>query len=86
MTGPTSKTDNEAKQSFLKLLSDNKVNSTWSFQAVMENLVDKPEYWSVKDPVTRKQLYEEYLVSKFQSELSNKSLLLENFKRNFNEN
>lgn len=85
LTGPTSKTDNEAKQSFLKLLSDNKVNSTWSFQAVMENLVDKPEYWSVKDPVTRKQLYEEYLVSKFQSELSNKSLLLENFKRNFNE-
>ena len=50
----------------------------------MENLVDKPEYWSVKD-MTRKQLYEEYLVSKFQSELSNKSLLLENFKRNFNE-
>ena len=47
--------------------------------------MDKPEYWSVKDPVTRKQLYEEYLVSKFQSELSNKSLLLENFKHNFNE-
>lgn len=86
LAGITSfKPDNEAKESFLKLLSDNKVDSTWSFQAVMENLVDKPEYWSVKDPVTRKQLYEEYLVSKFQSELSNKSLLLENFKRNFKE-
>ncbi|EGW34513.1 uncharacterized protein SPAPADRAFT_149506 [Spathaspora passalidarum NRRL Y-27907] len=73
----------DAEKAFVKLLSDNNVDSTWAFQAVMEKFITFPEYWNVPNPLKRKQLYEEYLVSKFQDELSNKTLLIENFKTNF---
>ncbi|CAI5755712.1 unnamed protein product [Candida verbasci] len=75
--------DDGSGEDFLKLLKDNNVDSTWSFQKVMETFIDKPDYWSIKSSIRRKQLYEEYLITKFQEELSNKSLLIETFKKNF---
>lgn len=49
----------------------------------MEQFIDKPEYWAIGNPIERKKCYEDYLVSKFQSELSNKSLLMEKLKTTF---
>ncbi|KAG7662239.1 PRP40 [[Candida] subhashii] len=80
-----SKPPEVAEQDYVKLLSENNVDSTWSFQTVMERLISKPEYWAVPDPLTRKKLYEEYLVTKFREELSNKALLVDNFKKNFHD-
>ncbi|KAI3404000.2 PRP40 [Candida oxycetoniae] len=78
----------DKEQVFLQLLKDANVDSTWSFQAVMERLIDKPEYWAVTNPLTKKKLYEEYLVNKFQTEMSNdtnnKSELVDTFVKNFN--
>ncbi|RLV91628.1 Actin-related protein 2/3 complex subunit 4 [Spathaspora sp. JA1] len=73
----------EAEQAYIKLLTDNNVDSTWSFQQVMEKFITSREYWSVNSPLRRKQIYEEYLVNKFQHELSNKTNLMESFKENF---
>lgn len=75
----------DAEKAYIKLLADNNVDSTWSFQAVMQKFISQPQYWAVPDPLSRKKLYEEYLVSKFQEELSNKALLVDNFKKNFHE-
>ncbi|RCK66231.1 Pre-mRNA-processing protein PRP40 [Candida viswanathii] len=82
---PTKESEREHAEAFKSMLADNNVDSTWSFQQVMEKFIDKPEYWGIGDPIQRKQCYEEYLVSKFQSELSNKSLLVEKLKKNIHD-
>ncbi|KAK6867396.1 Pre-mRNA-processing protein PRP40 [Candida tropicalis] len=82
-TSPES--ESNATELFTKMLADNNVDSTWSFQKVMEQFIDKPEYWAIGNPIERKKCYEDYLVSKFQSELSNKSLLMEKLKNNIHD-
>ncbi|WLF76428.1 U1 snRNP protein [Lodderomyces elongisporus] len=80
-------TKNENEEAFLQLLKDNQVDSTWSFQKVMEKLIAKPQYWAVSNPMTRKRLYENHLVEKVQSEMNNNGInkkeILETFKKNF---
>lgn len=83
LTNEDSETD--PTKIFQTMLTENNVDSTWSFQQVMEKFIDRPEYWAVRNPIERKKCYEEYLVSKFQSELSNKSLLIEKLKKNIHD-
>ncbi|KAG2732558.1 hypothetical protein G9P44_004975 [Scheffersomyces stipitis] len=70
-------------EAFVEMLRSNKVDSTWSFQAVMSKFIDDPKYWAIPDALERKKLYDEYLVTRFKEDLSNKSLLVETFKKNF---
>lgn len=73
----------EAEKAFLSLLSENEVDSTWSFQSVMEKFIKDPIYWSIPDALHRKNLYDDYLVSKFKEELSDKNLVVDKFEKNF---
>ncbi|KAK6456357.1 uncharacterized protein RJT20DRAFT_128222 [Scheffersomyces xylosifermentans] len=73
----------DAKNAFTELLRSNKVDSTWSFQSVMSKLIKDPVYWAVPDALQRKKLYDEYLLTRFKEDLSNKSSLAENFEKNF---
>ncbi|KAI5950899.1 PRP40 [Candida jiufengensis] len=69
---------------FIELLKDYKVDSTWSFQTVMENLINEPRYWTITNPIRKKDVYEDFILNKFQSEINNKSNMVETFKNNFN--
>ncbi|KAI5960722.1 PRP40 [Candida margitis] len=82
MTLPTNSAE-EDESAFLKLLHDNDVDSTWSFQTVMQKLVNKPEYWTVSSPVKRKAVYEGYLVKRFEDEIKSETNVIEQFKTNF---
>ena len=73
----------EAEKAFLSLLSENEVDSTCSFQSVMEKFIKDPIYWSIPDALHRKNLYDDYLVSKFKEELSDKNLVVDKFEKNF---
>ncbi|KAI5966871.1 PRP40 [Candida pseudojiufengensis] len=70
---------------FIELLKEHQVDSTWSFQTVMEKLINEPRYWSIENPIRKKEVYEEYILNKFQSEINNKTNLIETFKSNFNQ-
>jgi pre-mRNA-processing factor 40 len=73
----------EAETAFVKMLEENGVDSTWSFQMIISKFITNPVYWSVPDSLDRKRLYEEYLESKFKQEIANKSSLIEKFETNF---
>lgn len=68
---------------FKKLLSDNGVDSTWSFQDVMAKFISHPLYWVVEDSLDRKRLYDEFLIDQMKQEMSDKTNSKDKFKTNF---
>lgn len=77
------KSEEEAKTQFQEMLKQGGVDSTWSFEKVIQKFVKNKSYWVIDDAVKRRSLYEDYLVSKLELESSNKSGLIEEFKKNF---
>lgn len=75
--------EEEAQKLYFEMLKENNVDSTWSFEKVIRSFVKNPAYWAVKDPLTRKQLYDEFLVNKLQLEAQNKTQAIENARSNF---
>lgn len=75
--------EEEAQKLYFEMLKENNVDSTWSFEKVIRTFVKNPAYWAVKDPLTRKQLYDEFLVNKLQLESQNKTQAIENARSNF---
>ncbi|CAH6720528.1 pre-mRNA-processing protein Prp40p [[Candida] jaroonii] len=73
----------EATKNFRGLLSENGVDSTWSFPQVIAKFINNPIYWQVKDPLERKQIYDEYLNNEMNKQLENKTESFEKFKVNF---
>lgn len=73
----------EATENFRALLSQNNVDSTWSFPDVIAKFINDPVYWQVKDPLERKQIYDEYLNNEMNKQLENKTESFEKFKVNF---
>ncbi|KAF3985787.1 hypothetical protein FT663_05158 [Candidozyma haemuli var. vulneris] len=75
--------EEEAQELFFKMMESEGVDSTWSFEKVIQTFVKNPSYWAVSDPSKRKQLYDEYLVNKLKSEAQNKTQVVESAKANF---
>lgn len=73
----------EAEENFVRLLRDNEVDSTWSFEKVISKFIKDPVYWSIPDSLQRKKLYDDYLIQKLKDDLSNKTAVIENFEKNF---
>lgn len=74
-----------ANEAFLSMLSEKAVDSTWSFDKVIQTFIKNPIYWSIPDALLRKALYDEYLVNKLEQESSNKTEVLETFRTNFSQ-
>ncbi|CAN3374232.1 hypothetical protein DIURU_000889 [Diutina rugosa] len=75
----------DAEATFKKLLSDNNIDATVSFQKTMTMLISKPEYWAVSDSLRRKQIYDEYLAELAEKQVSSRSEAVANFKQNFHD-
>ena len=73
----------DSNEAFKQLLKDNNVDSTWSFQDIISKFITNPIYWRVDDALTRKKLYEDYLVETMKNEMSNKTETKKKFKNNF---
>ncbi|GEQ66729.1 hypothetical protein JCM33374_g392 [Metschnikowia sp. JCM 33374] len=73
----------EAKTQFQSMLKEGGVDATWSFEKVIKTFIKNKSYWAIDDAVQRRSLYEDYLVTKLERESSNKSGLIEEFKKNF---
>ncbi|CUM63598.1 uncharacterized protein PRCAT00001178001 [Priceomyces carsonii] len=73
----------DAEESFIKLLKDNGVDSTWSFQAVISKFIKNPVYWAIPDSLHKRKLFEGYLVSKIKEEHLNKAQVVKDFENNF---
>lgn len=73
----------EGRSAFFDMLRSENVDSTWSFDRVMEKFVQNPVYWLIDDSLQRKALYDEYLVKKLQEQSQNKTQLIETFRSNF---
>lgn len=73
----------EAHESFIKMLEDGSVDSTWSFDRVIREFVSKPDYWAIKTAIERKTIFEDFLVNKLKVESLNRTELLDTFKKNF---
>ncbi|KAF5210929.1 FF domain family protein [Clavispora lusitaniae] len=80
---PVFESSKEAHEAFFEMLAQENVDSTWSFEKVIERFVQNPVYWSIPDASERKSLYDEYLLRKLQQESQDKTKLIETFKRNF---
>lgn len=72
-----------AESAFQKMLQDNDVDSTWSFEKVMSTLITNPTYWAISSPLRRQQLYDEYLLSRIQEESENRTKVVEKLEQNF---
>lgn len=72
-----------AVEKFKKLLEEHGVDTTWSFERVIKELVSESVYWSVADASERRRIYEEFLMQKIQKESSSKADLIETFRKNF---
>lgn len=82
-TPPTYESKEEATAAFFEMLQSQNVDSTWSFDRVIETFIQNPVYWLIDDSLERKTLYDEYLVRKLQEQSQNKTLLIESFRKNF---
>lgn len=74
----------EAQAAFFSMLELKGVDSTWSFDRVIETFISDPIYWLASDALQRKQNYDEYLVKRVQEQAQNKTQLVQTFKENFN--
>lgn len=72
-----------SRDNFIQLLSDNSVDSTWSFQKVMSRFIKEPAYWAVEDSLERKKIYDEFLDSRLRNDISNKEAVVQKFKTDF---
>lgn len=73
----------ETKTAFFNMLRQKEVDSTWSFEKVIETFIQNPVYWLVGDSLQRKTLYDDYLVLRLEEESQNKSELVNTFRANF---
>lgn len=73
----------KAREAFFDMLQQENVDSTWSFEKIIETFVQNPVYWLIADALERKNLYDEYLLQKLQQESHDKTKLVEDFKSNF---
>lgn len=73
----------EADQVFTNLLHDNSIDSTWSFEEIMKKFITTPEYWAISDSLRRKEVYDEYLISRITESALDKQSAAEQFKTNF---
>lgn len=71
------------EEAFCQMLKDAGVDSTWSFEKVIQKFIQNPVYWQIDDAVVRRDLYEEYLVKKLELESSNEVEMIDTFKSNF---
>lgn len=71
------------RDSFVKLLRENDVDSTWSFQKVMSKFIKEPAYWAIEDSLERKRIYDEYLESRLRDNMNNKENMVTKFKEDF---
>lgn len=75
--------EKDPKAAFMELLDKNNVDSTWSFQRVMETFIDEPAYWNISDPLQKKSYFREYLMEKSRKEMSDLKNLREKFEADF---
>lgn len=80
---PLFESTEEAHSAFFDMLKQENVDSTWSFEKVIEKFVQNPIYWLIANAFERKNLYDEYLLRKLQQESHDKTKLVEDFKGNF---
>lgn len=78
-----SKDKEQAREAFFKTLEENNVDATWSFEKVIQTFIADPVYWAIEDAIQRRALFDEYLVKKLEKESSNKTEVIEVFKKNF---
>lgn len=83
VTTLTPKQLEEAKASFIELLTTKEVDSSWSFTKVMEEFIKEPLYWGLPDPLMKKEMFESYLISKSEKEYQQSLNAKELFKTNF---
>lgn len=74
----------EAQAAFSSMLELKGVDSTWSFDRVIETFINDPIYWLASDALQRKRNYDEFLVKRVQEQAQNKTQLVETFRENFN--
>lgn len=80
---PKFESEAEMQKAFFAMLKEHNVDATWSFEKVITTFVKNPVYWAVSDAVQRRNLFDEYLVKKLERESSNKTEIIEMFKKNF---
>lgn len=76
-------TVSDPTETFTNMLRTGGVDSTWSFEKVIETFAQNPAYWVLDDALKRRAAYEDFLVKKLEAESSSKTEMIESFKNNF---
>lgn len=75
--------DRDNEDLFISMLKDNQVDATWSFNEVIEKLIGDKRYWSVKDPLLKQKVFENYLINRSRDELLKENNSIEKFEEAF---
>ncbi|ODV97559.1 hypothetical protein PACTADRAFT_47456 [Pachysolen tannophilus NRRL Y-2460] len=79
----TQKVLDSYKNSFIEMLQESNVDAQWSFNKVMQVFIRDPRYWAIPDPLTRKELFESYLMNQtelaFKKDMNSKEMFRKNF-------
>lgn len=77
----------EAEEIFIQMLNDYKVDSTWSFNKIINDIGTKdPRYWVVDDdPLWKREMFDKYLDNRTQDQLIKESQEINKFTDAFNE-
>ncbi|CDK29108.1 unnamed protein product [Kuraishia capsulata CBS 1993] len=78
-----SSSPSQAQEHFVEMLEENNVDSSWSFNKVMESFIGEPRYWGVGDSLMRKQIFESYLINRADREFRETEDSKEAFKQSF---
>lgn len=82
---PPQRTKEEAESEFIKMLQDNQVDSTWSFEKIIAQLgASDPRYWMVDDdPLWKQEIFERYLSNRSEHQLLKEHAETSKFKSTF---
>lgn len=75
----------EAERSFLQLLEEKQVDSTWSFSRLVTEIgLTDPRYWLVEDdPLWKQQMFDKYLSNRTEEQLLKEHEQTSKFEKNF---
>lgn len=77
----------DAEKIFMEMLNDYKVDSTWSFSKIINDIGTKdPRYWVVDDdPLWKREMFDKYLDNRTQDQLIKESQEINKFTTAFNQ-
>ena len=81
----TLKPKDEAEKEFLKMLSENNVDATWSFSKIISDLGSKDSrYWNIDDdPLWKQRMFEKYLSNRTEDQLLKEHTEVNKFQKAF---